>query len=120
MVYIPIKNKLQFILAPRINNESIYSIKSALNEFLAFIIETIKQIDYIIHFVDKEVYQHRKKKNEIQVFDTPEEFFKYFKITNMERIIKKLVPPQYLTKFDNSSFDSRIADIINKYKYYDI
>ena len=119
MKYNQINKKIYFTKAPLIYGLSEYDIIIAMNKMLEIIFGNVKENNFAVHFVDKEVMKNDALKKKVEVFRDSKDFFNYFNIPqSQEKIIKKLIPSFYFTAIDNFSFDLNIEDILNKCKYY--
>ena len=89
-----------FISAPEeinINGISSSQVLDALNTLLKIIFTYTNNASYTIHFVNKEAISDIRLKKKIEVFDNFMEFFRYFKIENLQNILTKIIPSHYFT-----------------------
>ena len=108
--------KLSFISVPKkISIENKEDILKALNKILEIIFKNAKIYDYTLHFVDKDVLKSNKIKSNIVVFSTCRDFFKFFDIEKYEKILLNYIPKEYFTIINNSSFESKIPDLLSKW-----
>ena len=52
---------------------------------------------YTIHFVNKDAISDIRLKKKIEVFNDFQEFFRYFKIENLQNILTTIIPFPYFT-----------------------
>ena len=117
MKYNPSNKKVYFDNSPLIYGINKYDVKKAMNQILEIIFNSLKQNNFVIHFVDEETMKNEADKKDIEVFYDPKDFFEYFNIPkSQEIIIKILMPTSYFTVIDNSSFDLNIESILSKFK----
>jgi uncharacterized coiled-coil protein SlyX len=89
-----------FISAPEeinINGISSSQVLDALNTLLKIIFTYTNNASYTIHFVNKEAISDIRLKKKIEVFNNFMEFFRYFKIENLQNILTKIIPLHYFT-----------------------
>jgi hypothetical protein len=89
-----------FISVPEeinINGISSSQVLDALNTLLKIIFTYTNNASYTIHFVNKEAISDIRLKKKIEVFDNFMEFFRYFKIENLQNILTKIIPSHYFT-----------------------
>ena len=72
-----------------INGISNSQILDALNTMLGIIFTYTTNTTYTIHFVKKETISDTKLKKKIEVFNNFQQFFKNFKIENLQNILTK-------------------------------
>ena len=110
--------KIFFISAPRTLSTLKWAkeqeIVNALNRLLELLFSHSKQQDYVIHFVEPRVTRNNTLKQIFYVFNNPEQFFEYFKISNDDRkILKEIIPHNYFTIIDNLKFEVNVKELIN-------
>jgi uncharacterized coiled-coil protein SlyX len=89
-----------FISVPEeinINGISSSQVLDALNTLLKIIFTYTTNASYTIHFVNKEAISDIRLKKKIEVFNNFKEFFRYFKIENLQNILTKIIPLHYFT-----------------------
>ena len=106
-----------FISVPEeinINGISSSQVLDALNTLLKIIFTYTNNASYTIHFVNKEAISDIRLKKKIEVFDNFMEFFRYFKIENLQNILTKIIPLPYFTTIYNTEFDLKLSKIMEK------
>jgi hypothetical protein len=106
-----------FISVPKeinINGISSSQILDALNTMLRIIYTYTTNTSYAIHFVNKEAISDIRLKKKIEVFNNFQEFFRYFKIENLQYILTKIIPLPYFTTIYNTEFDLKLSKIMEK------
>ena len=106
-----------FISVPKeinINGISSSQILDALNTMLRIIFTYTTNTSYTIHFVNKEAISDIRLKKKIEVFNNFQEFFRYFKIENLQYILTKIIPLPYFTTIYNTEFDLKLSKIMEK------
>ena len=104
-----------FISVPKeinINGISSSQILDALNTMLRIIFTYTTNTSYTIHFVNKEAISDIRLKKKIEVFNNFQEFFRYFKIENLQYILTKIIPLPYFTTIYNTEFDLKLSKIM--------
>ena len=106
-----------FISVPEeinINGISSSQVLDALNTLLKIIFTYTNNASYTIHFVNKEAISDIRLKKKIEVFNNFMEFFRYFKIENLQNILTKIIPSHYFTTIYNTEFDLKLSKIMEK------
>ena len=114
------KENIFFFRAPRFpyNLDWAYDeeIIDSLNGILKLLFSTTKEKDSVFHFVE----QKGKKNNNyykriFNVFNKPDDFFRFFQISKIDqKILIELIPKNYFTQIDNTAFEINIKDLMNK------
>ena len=111
------ERRWSFISIPKeiiVNGISSSQILDALNNMLRIIFIYTTNSSYTIHFVNKEATSDIRLKEKIEVFSNFQQFFKYFKIENLQKILTKIIPLPYFTIIYKTEFD--LKKIIEKAK----
>ena len=73
-------------------------------------------IIYAVHFVEQRAEDNPYYKRKIIVFNNADEFFQYFNIYGIGKLILlKIIPPNYLMEIDNFKFEKSIRELIRNY-----
>ena len=75
MKYNPSNKKVYFDNSPLIYGINKYDVKKAMNQMLEIIFTSVKQNNFVIHFVDEEAMKNESAKKDIEVFYDPKDFF---------------------------------------------
>ena len=100
----------------KINGISSSQILDALNNMLRIIFTYTTNSSYTIHFVNKEAPSDFRLKEKFDVFSNFQQFFRYFKIENLQNILTKIIPMPYFTIINKPEFDLKKSKIIEKAK----
>ena len=119
MEYKESTEKIYFVKAPRfpynLNKATDQEIIAALNRILELLFLIAKEKDFAIHFVDPKAKKRSHYKRIFKVFNKPDEFFSFFKISEKDKyILAELIPDNYFTQIDNLSFEISIKELMSK------
>ena len=119
MLYQESIDRIYFVNAPRFpyNLEWAEDIQiiDALNRILELLFSTAKDKDFVIHFVDPRAKKNNHYKRIYNVFSKPDDFFRFFNISYIDRkILIELIPENYFTQIDNISFEINLKELMSK------
>ena len=119
MLYQESIDRIYFVNAPRFpyNLEWAEDIQiiDALNRILELLFSTAKEKDFVIHFVDPRAKKNNHYKRIYNVFSKPDDFFRFFNISYIDRkILIELIPENYFTQIDNISFEINLKELMSK------
>ena len=119
MLYQESIDRIYFVYAPRFPYNLEWAkdkeIIDALNLILELLLSTENDKDFVIHFVDPRAKKNNHYKRIYNVFSKPNEFFRFFNISDIDRkILIELIPENYFTQIDNISFEINLKELMSK------